>query len=492
MRKVKYERGMKMKQKRNRWIGLLLTVMMLISMTMPAMAEDNGSITITNAVAGQIYSAYKIFDLESYAGTNYSYRIVEAWNSFDWKSYGITVDDDGYVTNVDSANIDKARLAKDALAYATTNTIGAAKTATADANGAEISGLDLGYYLVDSSLGALCGLSTTAPNAEIAEKNSKSSIAKLVKEDSTGSYGASATADMGQEVEFQLTVNVGTEQIPGLGTGIDADFVITDRLPAGISYVADSAAVVGGTSEWTATDFTAEYAENVLTITLKKEKLADLEAGTEIVITYEAKVDTDAAVGGTGNTNMAVLAYHGYTTEETGATVYTYDLSVFKFSTVSGDTRTALADAVFELKNSEGSALTFTAGENNVYTYDAGTAGEVTEITTDSTGKFTIQGLDAGTYYLSEKTAPAGYNKLTEDVTVTIAEDGTVTYKLKESGEVAAADANDDVLVENKTGSILPSTGGMGTTIFYLAGAILVIVAGVLLITKKRMSSEEK
>ena len=107
-------------------------------------------------------------------------------------------------------------------------------------------------------------------------------------------------------------------------------------------------------------------------------------------------------------------------------------------------------------------------------------SGTVTKITTGDTGKFTIQGLDAGIYYLTETQQPAGYNKLKDPLKIVIGENGTITVDDKSI-------TGTDVKVLNQTGSILPSTGGMGTTLFYIFGAILVIGSGVVLITKKRM-----
>ena len=101
-------------------------------------------------------------------------------------------------------------------------------------------------------------------------------------------------------------------------------------------------------------------------------------------------------------------------------------------------------------------------------------------VTTIASGKFTIEGLDAGTYYLTETKQPDGYNKLSAPVKITIAEDGKITVN-------DGASSTSLVKVENKSGSLLPSTGGRGTTLFYILGAILVVGSGVVLITKKRM-----
>ena len=103
------------------------------------------------------------------------------------------------------------------------------------------------------------------------------------------------------------------------------------------------------------------------------------------------------------------------------------------------------------------------------------------QVTTTATGKFKIQGLDAGTYYLAETQQPAGYNKLKAPITIKIDDEGKIYVNEAEEVNVG------DVKVLNNTGSLLPSTGGMGTTLFYIFGAILVIGSGVVLITKKRM-----
>ena len=110
---------------------------------------------------------------------------------------------------------------------------------------------------------------------------------------------------------------------------------------------------------------------------------------------------------------------------------------------------------------------------------------KVTEITTTDTGKFNITGLKPGIYYLKEIAAPKGYNLLAAPTKVEVTSEGKIKVdngtKMVETGEVK---------VLNKSGSILPSTGGMGTTIFYIAGALLVLISGVVLIAKKRTDSK--
>ena len=108
---------------------------------------------------------------------------------------------------------------------------------------------------------------------------------------------------------------------------------------------------------------------------------------------------------------------------------------------------------------------------------------KITEITTTKSGKFTIKGLDADTYYLTETQQPAGYNKLKDPVKVVIAESGNITV-----GEDTTTSVT-EVKVLNNTGTILPSTGGNGTSLIYFLGAVLALVSGVVLITKQRMKN---
>jgi LPXTG-motif cell wall-anchored protein len=149
-----------------------------------------------------------------------------------------------------------------------------------------------------------------------------------------------------------------------------------------------------------------------------------------------------------------------------------------------------LSGAKFKLSTTtdETDALPLATIDTNQYQYQTGT-GEATEITTDDTGAFSIEGLDAGTYYLIETDAPTGYNKLNAPITVTIAEDGSVTFTAGNESDTATG--NDiTVTVVNQTGAELPSTGGIGTTIFYILGSALVIGCGIVLISRKRMNSK--
>ena len=467
--------------------SLVLALMMVFAVT--AFAEgETGSITINDAVVGQTYTIYQILDLESYnASANaYAYKATTAWNTFisseAIKGTYVEVDAQGYVTWKESA--DAAAFAKAAQKYAKDNSITNQGSVTATTTTVSFTGLDLGYYLVDTTLGTLCSLDTTNPNVVMEEKNEVPVNVKTVEEDSTGKYGEKNDADIGQTVNFKstITAQAGAE-----------NYVFHDTMSAGLTYTG----VTGVTLNGTAVDASNNY-------TVVTDGLADgctfevrftqafcdtLKANDQIVISYTATLNENAVIAGEGNPNTSKVSYGDSSntkyTPDSQTKTYTWDVDVFKY-TMNGETETALAGATFTLsKNTDGSnPITLISKGNNVYRVaKTGETGTVTEITTDATGKFTIKGLDADTYYLTETAAPAGYNKLAGPVTVVIGENGVVNATTEASQGV------DEVKVLNQTGTELPSTGGIGTTIFYVVGGVLVVGAVALLIVRRRRNA---
>lgn len=206
-----------------------------------------------------------------------------------------------------------------------------------------------------------------------------------------------------------------------------------------------------------------------------------LENDDQLIVTYSATLNDKAEIGNTGNKNETKLTYGDNNKTETATTTTrTFEIPVFKYT----GTDTPLPGAIFKLSTDEkGNDIIKLEKKKGTTTeeYLVNSSGTVTEITTGDTGKFTIQGLAAGTYYLTETQQPAGYNKLKDPIQIKI--DGAGVIKVVTNQEEVVT----EVKVLNQTGSILPSTGGMGTTLFYIFGAILVIGSGVVLITKKRM-----
>ena len=490
-----------------KFASLLLALVMAFALATTAFAEgETGSITINDAVVGQTYTIYQILDLESYNTTSnaYSYKATTAWytfiNSGAIKGTYVEVDGQGYVTWKTGA--DAAAFAKAAQKYAKDNSIANQGSVTAATTTVSFTGLDLGYYLVDTTLGTLCALDTTNPNVVMEEKNEVPTNVKTVEEDSTGNYGEKNDADIGQTVNFKstITAQAGAE-----------NYVFHDVMSAGLTYTGVSSITLNGTtvdaSNYTVTAPAADG--DTFDVTFTQAFCDTLKANDQIVISYTATLNENAVIAGAGNPNESKLSYGDKgdgshtpsgTTPPSKTVTYTWDVDVFKYTnktTGEGESATtkevALAGATFTLsKNANGTnpiALVRLkdSEDNDTNTYRVakdGETGTVTEITTDATGKFTIQGLDADTYYLTETVAPAGYNKLSAPVTITIGANGVV------NGTTEAPQGVDEVKILNQSGTELPSTGGMGTTIFYVLGSVLVLGAVVLLVTKKRMSTK--
>lgn len=206
-----------------------------------------------------------------------------------------------------------------------------------------------------------------------------------------------------------------------------------------------------------------------------------------LIVMYSATLTEEAVIGGTGNTNETYLKY-GVSSESNHSTTttYTFGIPVLKYT---GIEKTPLAGAKFKLYtdsncNDESTALKFSLNNNNKYRYDS-TNGKTVLTSLETTGRIDIEGLEAGTYYLKEIEAPKGYNLLANAVEVQITQDGKVMVKKGANLEEVT-----EVEVENKTGTVLPSTGGVGTTMIYLIGAVLVLGSGVVLATKRRVKGK--
>lgn len=447
-----------------------------------------GSITINDAVVGQTYTVYQILDLESYnASSNaYSYKATTAWNAFinsnGIKGTYVEVDAQGYVTWKDGA--DAAAFAKAAQKYAKDNSITNQGSVTATTTTVSFTPLDLGYYLVDTTLGTLCSLDTTNPNVEMEEKNALPTNEKTVEKDSTvGTYGVKNDANIGQTVNFRstITAQAGAE-----------NYVLHDTMSTGLTYVSVSGITLNGA------DVDAQNYSVVDTgltdgctfeVRFNQAFCDTLATGDKIVISYAATLNENAVIAGDGNPNTSKLSYGNSSntkyTPDSQTKTYTWDVDVFKYASIN-DTETALSGAAFKLsKNPDGTnpIALISEGDNVYRVAKTGETGTVTAITTDATGKFTIKGLDADTYYLTETAAPAGYNKLADPVTIVIGENGVVNSTTENPQGV------DVVKVLNQSGTELPSTGGMGTTVFYVVGGILVVGAIVLLVARKRMAA---
>ncbi len=512
---------------------LALVIVMAMSVTAFAATGDTttkGKITIKNTIKDASYSIYRIFYLESFSDDTpnvhtdgaYSYKVSNKWTGFftapaegveptNGRKY-VNIDENGYVTWKDNANV--ADFAKDALAYATaaeTNIAADGTTiATADNTDVVFSDLLLGYYLVDSSVGTVCALDTTNPDATIIEKNTNPSLVKEVQEGET--WGTKSDANIGDVVNFRATITV---------HGTAKDYVMHDKMDDALTFglvtkVEKNGELVtrdgnydvlgigtdGKNTGVTHTDKDGNTTTDSFDVVFSGTFCDSLKSGDKIVVYYYANL-TDKAVVNEPENNNAHLEYKDnngetHNTEDSNTKTYTWELPVLKYA--NGDTSKPLANAQFALFKTQNvaadgtktydNAVNFKKIADNTYQYAA--TGVVSKITTDATGRFKLQGLDAGTYYLKELAAPTGYNKLNTVVVVTIDHNGYINVVDKDNdGKIEAGEYETEIGVNNQSGSELPSTGGMGTIIFYIVGGVLLAGAVVMLVTKKRMSVEK-
>ena len=448
-------------------------------MAVPAFAVTNatkGSITISKTVKDETYTIYRMFKLDSYnaESNTYSYTVESDWEGFFKTGAGgnyITLDGQNHPTwtaadENDSTTV--AAFAKAALAWAADKKIsGTKETATGDT--VTFSNLDLGYYLVDSSLGALCGLNTTNPDATIKEKNEKPEIKKEVQT-STGDWGDKNNAKIGDTVEYKVEITVAD----GAQT-----YTVTDTMSTGLTFNSGSLKVTA--NDVVTTDYTLTPTTNGFTLVLPETYVSTLTKGTTIIVTYNATLNKDAVIDGDGNTNEVKLGYGNHqNTVPSKVTTKSYQFDLVK---VDGATKKLLNGAEFKLYDAEngGSVIKVVPVAGGYRVANGDETGAVDTIKVN--GKVHISGLDKTTYWLEETKAPDGYNMLTERKPVSLT-NGSNNTTLTSS---TWSEADHGVAVENNAGTVLPSTGGMGTTLFYVIGGGLMVAAVVLLVTKKRM-----
>ena len=459
---------------------LLLALVVVLSLATTAFAAGTGSITVDNPITGQTYTAYKIFDV-TYSGDNYSYTIDSGspWfgtvQGYATEANGLTLTQvNGSTTyNVTTTDAFSAPDFATALKAAVSGKTGGITLNVSDGK-ATATNLPLGYYFVTSSTGALANLTTTNSSVTIHDKND---MPFEKKDDAT-------SADVGQTVNYTIT-----GKVPDTTGFTTYTYKITDTMSEGLTFKKDVKVTVGGTDVTSACTVTYDVESNANKFTVSVP-VKSYTIGAEIKVTYSAVVNEKAVAKIENNT--ATLKYtNGPSTDSFGTInpepvpVYSSKIVIDKFETGKKDT-TKLAGATFVLYKLDNdnttklyykyTAKTDTTPEKVEWVNDKTKA---TSKTTESNGAASFDGLANGTYYLEETAAPAGYNKLTQPVTVTV-NGGTTEEQLSVTAEVA-----------NNTGALLPSTGGMGTTIFYVLGSILAVGAIVLLVTKKRMSAAD-
>ena len=480
-----------------KFFAILLALVMTLSLgaavfaappPAPGSVPANGEIIIANPADGKEYNVYKIFDAEPTTAdpTTYSYTIKaeSPWFATVDAAEGLTLtkaNDSTKIYYVTFAPTFKPAVFANALNAALDAMAPApAPDATLNKANPKSGELPYGYYFVTTGTGTVCSLDTNCPYVEIHDKNEQPTIDKDITNLDDGTF------DVGSTVKFQVK---GT--VPVLTGYEEYHYNVSDTMTA-LTYDGKIKVTIGETVVYCTLDgeapvvmpawmtFTSDAASFNLEMNLVAavEAVDTIKTGDQILIEYAAVINEEAIVTNEAK-NKAHLDYSDDPTDgsstkpsvpEPEVAVHTYDIEVNK---TDGTSHAALPNAEFVLYK-------VVEGVNKYYQIDTAknvtwvdTQEEATVLASDTDGNLSFTGLEAGTYYLHETKAPEGYNLLTEDI------------------EVVVSNADVPVPVLNFAGSELPSTGGIGTTIFYVIGGLLMVGAAVLLIVRKKMSVED-
>jgi fimbrial isopeptide formation D2 family protein/LPXTG-motif cell wall-anchored protein len=440
-------------------------------------AENDGSITITppegtNSEVSNAYNIYKVFDADT-NGTAISYKLIPGKTT---APAGFTVDDAGNVSYTGSG--ENGQLTENDIVAIATYVANDAPVRSVDITGstaATVNNLPYGYYYITTTTGSVVAINSTKPAADVKDKNTIPRLDKKARQAEDPTYmeldtdGHNAIAQVGTVIPYEATITVGKGAV---------GYVFHDKMSDGLAYQNDVKVYVGE-NEVATTNYVGTAKDgDTLTVTFKDDYLKTLAENTVLTIKYSAKLTSDAlSVDPAANTASLNYGDNNSNNKTPDSVVKVYDA---KFTVTKKDGEgEPLAGAGFVLMNKDGKyyKLTTTDGASEVTWVDS--IDNATEYTSDASGAVTaFTGLGKGEYTLHEKTTPAGYNTA-EDSKFTISGSNYTTGNLEQSAEVV-----------NKAGSQLPSTGGMGTKFFYIAGAALAIGAGVVLVARRRMNAQ--
>lgn len=480
--------------------AMLMAATVAVAMPMTAMAA---SIEITNAKKDEVYKAYKIFDYNN-AGNSYAYTIaadsewktaVEAFNVNGKPFFTLTPsvnDADTLVVttpqNSDGSFVQMSEVDATAFAEHLAKYLNG-KTALPDENGVtpdsdnKVSFGDLtpGYYFVDTTTGAVCSLFNSDSTQKLTEKNDfPEAVKKIISgTDSDGNdiLVDSITATIDEKIQYKITI---TDK-----AGTDNEITVHDEMDDGLTWDGTIKVTDKNGDEVDSSNYTLETIglkdKCKFEIKLNKKYVEDLGANDTVDIVYGATLNKNAVIGSDGNKNSAYIDYSKQVKTPAGTvTVYTYKFDLLK----TDKDNIKLDNAKFELyKNYDAVTKTFSNKIDVVVDGDFYRVAQSDETVADCilVGEKAIKGLGNGTYYLKEIEAPQGYNALTDPVKVEIRDkDGNAVYN-----EKTGVWEYKVVQVINYTGTLLPSTGGIGTTVFYAAG-IVVMAGAVFFVVRSR------
>ena len=490
-----------------KFLALAVAMLMVLAMSTAVFATPaptTGTITVTNATIGKTYTIYKVFDA-TYAGENVTYTYTATGANGPFYAALTAAGSPFTLTATSTPNVytvTSTASAEAIAAWLTTNkalleqveqVVAASSTVTFD-------DLDFGYYYIDTNNGAAVTIDSAIPDAEVIDKNQVPhwpgpDQGKLVWNGTT--WVDSNNLNIGDTVSYKITFEATNYN----GETKVTQYTIHDTMAAGLANPRNFVVTV---TDENGPHTITPYVEGTnpygytLTMNPADGHTFDINipwvdasgnsiygANAEIVVTYDATLDTDALVDA-ANKNTASVTFDGGSVPDDDTDTYTFDFDVHKQNSDGA----ALQGVTFELwLDAAGTNKVQFELVNGVYrvcTLSGCTATHTTTLTTDASGNIAVDGLAAGTYYLHEVSTLPGYNLLTADIPVVIDANGTVTI----TGSLGSI-ANGVITVVNNSGSELPSTGGIGTTIFYVVGGLMMAAAVVLLVTRKKMSVED-
>lgn len=451
---------------------LICMLFMLVLSVVNVSAAEKGTITINKAIVNESYNIYKVLDLETYDKVNnhYIYRAASGWETFldGATDYLEARNENGDKYYVWKDGVDKSRakeFAEKAYKYAKDNNITPTMTKKATSTSVVFDNLDLGYYLVDSSVGALLHLTTTNPTATVNEKNTLNpNVDKNVLENSTGVYGKENDDMIGSTINYKSTITTGA----GYGS-----YVLYDKMDKGLTFNVNSVVVKIGDDVVDVNNYVVKtnVTDYTFVIEFNDEFILKQPKNTNIDVYYTATLNKDAIIEGDGNKNETFLKYgNNITTDKKKTITYTYAFEIIKTNKEGVE----LTGAEFILLDKLGNEIKVILKDEETKTYRIATENEIG--VNIKAGKATIEGLDKDSYKLKEVVSPEGYNKLTSPVEFSV--NGKTNVTIIERTRVN---------VINYTGSELPETGGIGTKLFITSGLSLVLICGLVLVTKLRL-----